>query len=133
MKRAWTSVFGLVFSSFFAITAAAQQKVTFASTDGDLKGGEATTLTGYMHRPDGAGPFAAVVLMHGCDGLVEDGKVKDLYGAWGPILSREGYIVLMPDSFGSRGHGNLCGVQPPSARPVQANREAPRDAYGALT
>lgn len=38
----------------------------------------------------------------------------------------------MPDAFGSRGHGDLCAVQPIGARPVQADREIPRDNYGAL-
>jgi hypothetical protein len=55
-----------------------------------------------------------------------------LYGTWGERLSKDGYLVLLPDSFGSRGHGDLCAVQPPSACPVQADREIPRDNYGAL-
>jgi dienelactone hydrolase len=40
--------------------------------------------------------------------------------------------VIFPDSFGSRGVGDLCAVQPVSKRPVQADCEIPRDAYGAL-
>jgi dienelactone hydrolase len=115
------------------VPAQAQEKVTFPSTDADLQGGTPTTIIGYSFKPEGLGPFPAVIGMHGCDGLIgEDGKVKPLYGTWGEILSKEGYIVLLPDSFGSRGHGNLCAVQPNSARPVQAGREMPRDAYGAL-
>ena len=32
-------------------------------------------LTGYLYRPDGAGPFPAVVGLHGCGGLLRtDGK-----------------------------------------------------------
>jgi dienelactone hydrolase len=115
------------------LPAEAQEKVTFASTDADLKGGAATNITGYLYKPQGPGPFPAVIAMHGCDGLVgQDGKVVPLYGTWGEVLSKEGYVVLLPDAFGSRGHGNLCAVQPPSARPVQPNREIPRDTYGAL-
>jgi dienelactone hydrolase len=115
------------------LPADAQDKVTFPSTDADLKGGTATAITGYLYKPDGAGPFPAVVGMHGCNGLVgQDGKVISLYGAWGERLSKEGYLVLLPDSFGSRGHGDLCGFQPSKNRPVKNDREMPRDAYGAL-
>src|SRR5436190_3669388 len=112
------------------LPAQAQDKVPFPSTDADLKGGTPTTVTGYLYKPEGTGPFAAVIGMHGCDGLVgDDGNVKPLYGTWGEVLAKEGYLVLLPDSFGSRGHGNLCAVQPISARPVQADREIPRDSY----
>jgi len=115
------------------LPANSQEKITFPSMDADLKGGTATSITGYLYKPEGPGPFPAVIGMHGCDGLIgEDGKAKPLYGTWGEILSKEGYIVLLPDAFGSRGHGNLCAVQPNSARPVQAGREMPRDANGAL-
>jgi hypothetical protein len=35
--------------------------------------------------------------MHGCNGLVgQDGKILPLHGSWGDVLSREGYIVLLP-------------------------------------
>ena len=115
------------------VPAQAQDKVSFPSTDADLKDGRPTTITGYLYKPEGPGPFPAVIGLHGCNGLVEnDGKVSELYGAWGERLSKDGYLVLLPNSFGSRGHGNLCAVQPPSARPVQPDREMPRDAYGAL-
>jgi len=132
MHRAISAPIALAFVLAIGLPAAAQEKVTFASTDGDLKGGTPTTVTGFLYKPQGVGPFPAVVSLHGCDGLVEeDGKVKPLYGTWGEILSREGYIVLLPDSHGSRGHGNLCAVMP-EKRPVQGGRERPRDAYGAL-
>ena len=116
-----------------ALPAQAQDKVSFPSTDADLKGGTPTTVTGYLYKPEGPGPFPAVIGMHGCHGLLDqDGKVHPQYGTWGEILSKDGYLVLLPDAFGSRGHGDLCAVQPPSARPVQADREIPRDNYGAL-
>jgi dienelactone hydrolase len=116
----------------FNFSVAAQEKVIFPSMDVDLRGGTATPLTGYLSRPDGNGPFTAVVTMHGCDGLVgKDGKVKPLYGVWAEILSHAGYIVIAPDSHGSRGQANLCAM-PPAERPILSNREVPRDVYGAL-
>lgn len=117
----------------WVLPAQAQEKVSFPSTDTDIKGGTPTSITGYLYKPAGAGPFPAVVAMHGCDGVVEDdGKVRPLYASWAELLSVEGYLVLLPDALGSRGHGNLCAIQPISARPVQADREIPRDNYGAL-
>ena len=89
-------------------------------------------LTGHLYMPQGAGPFPAVVALHGCNGLVgQDGKVLPLHGAWAEVLSQDGYIVLLPDSHGPRGHGDICAA-PLTEWPVQVNRERPRDAYGAL-
>src|SRR3982751_5848146 len=85
--------------------AQAQEKVSFPSMDADLKGGAPTTVTGYLYKPEGAGPFGAVIALHGCNGAIDEkGTVRELYGAWGERLSEAGYLVLLPDSFGSRGH-----------------------------
>ncbi len=126
----------LLSASILCITAssvAAQEKVTFPSADGDLRGGTPTALTGMLYKPEGPGPFPAVVVLHGCNGLfTKEGGVIPLYGHWGDNLSREGYVVLMPDSHGPRGHGDICGV-PLAEWPVKSNRERPRDAFGALS
>jgi hypothetical protein len=53
---------------FIASQAIAQEKVSLPSTDADLTGGAPTMITGYFYKPAGAGPFAAVVSMPGCDG-----------------------------------------------------------------
>src|SRR5207237_361915 len=74
--------------------AGAQERVTFPSLDADLTGGRPTTVNGYLYKPEGPGPFPAVVGLHGCGGLMDtEGKIQALYGAWGAILSKEGYIV----------------------------------------
>jgi dienelactone hydrolase len=116
-----------------ASVAMAQEKVSFPSTDGDLKGGTPTIINGYLYKPAGPGPFAAVVSVHGCDGATNDkGEVRPLYGTWGEVLSQNGYLVLLIDSFQPRGHGSLCAMLPVFSRPVLPNRETPRDAFGAL-
>jgi dienelactone hydrolase len=112
--------------------AQAHEKVTFPSLDADLKSGVASNLYGYLYKPKGAGPFPAVVVLHGCTGLMQGDSVHPLYGAWGERLSSRGFVALLPDSMGSRGHGDLCAFQPANERPVQPGREMPRDAYGAL-
>ena len=52
--------------------------------------------------PPGAGPFPAVVVMHGCDGVNENTRrgAQRLVG-WG-------YAALIVDSFRSRGLSNVC-------------------------
>jgi poly(3-hydroxybutyrate) depolymerase len=65
----------------WGMPAQAQDKVSFPSTDADLKGGTPTTVTGYLYKPEGPGPFPAVIGMHGCNGLLgQDGKVHPVYG-----------------------------------------------------
>lgn len=125
----------LSLSLFFALIpiAGAQEKVSFPSTDGDLKGGAPTMITGYLYKPAGSGPFAAVVGIHGCDGVAnEKGEIRPLYGTWGDILSQKGYAVLLIDSFQPRGHVSLCALLPVFSRPILPNRETPMDAFGAM-
>ena len=55
------------------------------------------------------GRFPAVVALHGCDGVVTgSGKVGANYADWGGRLADAGFVVLFPDSFGSRGLGSQC-------------------------
>jgi dienelactone hydrolase len=120
-----------------ASQAVAQERMSFPSTDADLKGGTPTTITGYLYRPAGSGPFAAVVSMPGCDGVLGEsddilgkkGEIHPLYGQWGEILSSAGYIVLLVDSFQPRGQGSQCGN---TVTDVGLLREMPRDAIGGM-
>jgi dienelactone hydrolase len=52
--------------------------------------------------PRGAGPFPAVVVMHGCSGV--DAKLR----GWAQRLVGWGYAALLVDSFRPRGLGNIC-------------------------
>jgi dienelactone hydrolase len=106
--------------------AIAQEKVSFPSTDADLKGGTPTTITGYLYKPVGSGPFGAIVGMHGCGGL-KNVPAEALYEQWAEILPRAGYIVLLVDSLQPRRRGSLCGDFG-----VGLLREMPRDAVGGM-
>lgn len=88
------------------------------------------TLRGELLRPAGAGPFPAVVAMHGCDGLYERGKtaMSPRHRDWAERLAAAGYVVVLPDSFGSRGLGPQCRV---SEREVRPSRERVSDALAA--
>jgi dienelactone hydrolase len=60
-------------------------------------------ITGWLYRPPGAGPFPGIVLGHSCAGF---GSHTDI---WGKLLASWGYVVVAPDSFGSRGEKSVCG------------------------
>jgi dienelactone hydrolase len=59
-------------------------------------------VIGYMAKPAGPGPFAAVVLLHGCGGF------HSTMLAWTDRLARFGYAALAVDSFGPRGLDDDC-------------------------
>ena len=81
--------------------------------DGDL------TLKGLLYRPDGNGPFPAVVAMHNCGGLVNSsGTIAARYRDWAQQLVKSGFVVLFPDSYGSRGLGNQCANRNQTVRPT---------------
>ncbi len=82
-------------------------------------------LDGVLFRPVGPGPFPAVVALHGCGGLWrEPGKLSLRHSDWGERLAAAGFLVLMPDSYGSRGLGSQCGVKDLT---VRAGRERTGD------
>jgi dienelactone hydrolase len=56
-----------------------------------------------LSRPEGAGPFPAVVLLHTCAG------VRDHVLTWADWLREQGYVALITDSFTPRGAGIVCG------------------------
>src|ERR1051325_571097 len=60
-------------------------------------------LKAFLYRPEGNGPFPAVVALHACDGL--PGRRSNLarrYRDWGERFAAAGYVALFPDSFSSR-------------------------------
>ena len=80
------------------------------------------SIQGYMAKPDGAGPFPAVVGLHGCGGMHDTTKQKlaDDLVSWG-------YVVLLVDSYATRGIVHACTSD---ALLVFIVRR--QDAYGAL-
>ena len=68
-------------------------------------------LRGVLFRPEGAGPFPAVVALHGCESLISRaGKLRPHLADWGERLAAAGLAVIFPDSFGSRGLRTQCRV-----------------------
>lgn len=66
------------------------------------------SLRAMLMKPPGTGPFPAIVALHGCGGL-GSGSARDQ--DWGNRLVAAGFIVIFPDSFGSRGMGSQCNVR----------------------
>jgi len=82
-------------------------------TVADAQGLAAGQASYELLTPQGAGPFPAVVVMHGCDGINQNTR------RWAERLVGWGYAALIVDSFRSRGLTNVCGhglLVPPSAR-----------------
>jgi dienelactone hydrolase len=76
------------------------------------------TLDAALLRPVGPVKAPAVVALHGCGGPY---AARD--GGWAVELARLGHVVLLPDSFGSRGLGSQCRVKERTVRPAQERRD----------
>lgn len=100
----------------------------YASEQVEIKQGD-ITLRGVLFRPDGPGPFPAVVALHGCGGLADRrGPITSRFQEWGDRLAAAGFAVLFPDSYTSRGLRSQCRVR---ERKLWASRERVDDANAA--
>jgi dienelactone hydrolase len=82
-------------------------------------------LDAALVRPTGRTDLPAVVALHGCGGPYPS---RD--GSWARELATKGHIVLLPDSFGSRGLGPQCRVKQRTVSPARERRD---DAIAAAT
>lgn len=90
---------------------------------------EEVELTAALYKPSGPGPHPAVIALHGCGGLFNaQGTPSARHDAWGEKLAEAGFVVLMPDSFKSRGLGSQCGFV---SRAIRASRERVADMLAA--
>jgi dienelactone hydrolase len=103
------------------------ERVEFESASQRLVSGGALSpgdrIQGYLAKPDGAGPFPAVIVLHGCAGMHDTTKQKlvDELVAWG-------YVVLLVDSYATRrGIDQAC-----TSSPLAMFFRRRPDAYGAL-
>jgi len=81
-------------------------------------------------RPDGAGPFPAVVIMHDCSGLGP--RSSGAPGRWATELVGRGFVVLIPDSFTTRGFAAGVCTDASRGRGDVGHFHRVRDAYAAL-
>ena len=72
---------------------------------------DGTTLDGYLSKPEGDGPFPAVVLQHGCSGLEKNTSDQTVWrgiNRHAALLNDNGYVTLIMDSLGPRGVATAC-------------------------
>jgi dienelactone hydrolase len=106
------------------VSGSEQIKITVQSV------GSSDQLPATLIRPDGAGPFPAVVIMHDCSGLGPRSSGAPL--RWAQELVPQGYVVLIPDSFTPRGFPDGVCTEPANKTNIVNGTIRARDAYGAL-
>jgi dipeptidyl aminopeptidase/acylaminoacyl peptidase len=101
------------------------ERVEFEGADQRLISGgliRGDHIQGFLAKPEGAGPFPAVIGLHGCAGMPDTTKrklVDELVGS--------GHVVLLVDSFATRAVEHACTG---GYSDVAGMRRS--DAYGAL-
>jgi dienelactone hydrolase len=101
--------------------AASLERIEFEGASQPLMPGD--RIQGLLARPSGAGPFPAVIGLHGCAGMHETTQRK-----LADDLVARGYVTLLVDSFGTRDIDHACTYERAGA--IAMRRTA--DAYGAL-
>jgi dienelactone hydrolase len=89
---------------FLATFAWAAEWVDF---EGKSPLGEKIQLRGILNKPKGDGPFPAVVMLCGCEGLQSKDDSKN-QKAWAKRLMSWGYVTLSVDSFTPRNFESVC-------------------------
>jgi len=82
----------------FRAKKAAAKGITLTATPGP-------EFVGYLSKPDGAGPFPAVVILESAGGLLAS------HNKWAETLASWGYASLLVDSFGSRDGTNFTDTK----------------------
>src|SRR5262245_50416364 len=110
----------IVFLAIFV--GAAGAGVTATHVQVPLRSGQPASLPGELTTPPGAGPFPAVILLHGCRVIEPAGWAwLQGYASW---YADHGYAALILDSFAPRGVTTVClGGEPnPLTRALDAYR-----------
>lgn len=136
--RRWdTAFFAWVLVGLAAVhgaASAAPDRVQVPSLDAPA--GEAVALSAWWFRaaaPAGAGlaPAPAVVLLHGCGGMLDrKGEPSVRIREYAALLNQQGWHALAVDSLSARGEKELCTQRIGSRKITQVHRR--RDALAAL-
>jgi len=90
-----------------------------------LGSGSTQQINGLLAKPEGNGPFPAVILLHTCGGVENHTK-----RVWPDALKQKGYVTLTVDSFGSRGLGKCPNALVSGG--TAAMLQLSEDAFGGL-
>lgn len=122
-RRKLLAAITIVLSLLAQPAPAAESTVTVTSLGTGLE------LPATLFRPDGPGPFPAIVIAHDCSGL--GARSSGAPRRWATELLAQGYVILTPDSFTPRGMPDgVCTIGGPRREAAPAIRAA--DVYGAL-
>jgi dienelactone hydrolase len=92
--------------------------------------GDDTRISASLLKPDGDGPFPAVVIAHDCSGLGPHSSGAPI--RWGMELLAQGYVVVIPDSFTPRGFADgVCTIAGSDSR-IASGYVRTADIYAAL-
>jgi dienelactone hydrolase len=107
--------FGVALAIFLlGCASAAMEPLTF---DASTVGGPASNARAELFAPAGRGPFPAVVVLHGCDGVGRHARL------WAQQLNAWGYVAIVVDSFRPRGVTTVCNhgmLVPPQLQAMDA-------------
>ena len=126
-RRQLVNIALLCLPSLFATATHAGDKVQFEASNAFIS--DSVTLRADISKPDGNGPFPAIVLMHGCGGWQP--PVRYTMNAYADYFVKHGFVVLDLDSFGPRstGGGKVCES---TRRLADARNYRTYDAYDAM-
>jgi len=93
--------------------------------------GSAEQIPATLIKPDGSGPYPAVVVLHDCSGLGP--RSSGAPARWGQELVQQGYVVVIPDSFSTRGFADGTCFTAGNLATSVGNQVRAADAYGALS
>jgi dienelactone hydrolase len=100
------------------------EHITFQSRNLNQK----NPVPAVLVRPQGGGPFPAVVLVHPCSGIT-----VTMYQDWTPWFVARGYIVVVPDSLAPWHQTSVCYAGAAKTTATHPDfRDAAFDAWGAL-
>lgn len=94
----YSSAISVTYTDYKNALAGSQKLQIEGSSRGDGK-----PLDVYLYRPQGPGPFPALVALHGAGGIFP----YQLW--WAKEISKSGYVVIFVDHYCTRGH--LCEVE----------------------
>ena len=83
-----------------------------------VPGPNGLNLDAALVLPESGAKAPPVVALHGCSGPF---PARD--GQWAVVLAKAGHIVLLPDSFGSRGLGSQCSKTEREVTPSGLRRQ----------
>jgi dienelactone hydrolase len=134
---ACVALVGLIIGFGHDVTARSIARVSFPSLDRD-ENGSPIQIQAMLLMPDGpmpAGGYPAVVALHGCSGMYSmmkgrEDHLGDRLAVRAELLLGDGYAVLFPDSFRSRGRNEVCTIKLGGNPIVPMRRRL--DALGAL-